>query len=138
MADELTRSGRYNAAKELYSLCLKRQEKIVVGFFAIVGALAVAFAWLQEHQDARGLSWLPPALAIPLGWLLWFLYARNQENYLDCGKAAKELENPGGGVFSTLYPPPPQPQPPESQPQPDTPRRWQRLRQPCGLPSPGW
>jgi hypothetical protein len=76
------------------------RHKAVVGVFVVLGA-AVSLC-ISAKKEAPELMWLIPAIASPVGILLWIIDLRIRDLYHAAIRAGKALESPLEGFYTVL------------------------------------
>jgi hypothetical protein len=92
----------------------KKYEEIGTSFRFFLGWRHAAFAGemvilygiisltLSTYKDSAEVAWIIPALASPIGILLWIIDVRTRDLYHAAIRAGKELEGDGGGFYTRL------------------------------------
>ena len=68
----------------------------------LVVLYGVAFLTLSTYKDSPSFAWVIPALAVPVGILLWIIDVRTRALYHAAINAGKELEGEQGGFYTRL------------------------------------
>jgi|SRR6266850_1950214 len=96
----------YDTVGELVRFSLNWRQRILAGYFVLVGSLCVGFSWLHVHL--HNWEWLMPGSGVFLTFIFLLLDHRNNEGYRACFEAGAALEKhitpsiEGGGPYQRL------------------------------------
>ena len=95
----------YKQTAELFRHYLSWREKLFAGYFAAMGALAIAFGKMRLNQYFKPAGFLVPAVAALLSIAFFLLDKRNDRLRDYCGESASalELDAKVKGAFAALY-----------------------------------